>query len=66
MTGWTCGSCRLHFFLQAGHGLRPAPGIPCALVLQEGENEMQASGDSGRENEGACPDTVIASEAPIS
>jgi hypothetical protein len=33
MFGSTCGTCRLHFFLQAGHGLRPAPGLPCALLM---------------------------------
>ena len=32
--GWTGGDCRLLFLLQAGHGLRPAPGIPCALAFK--------------------------------
>ena len=38
------------------------PGIPCALALKEGDNEMQTSGVSCRGNDGACLDIVIASE----
>src|SRR5579864_4333481 len=43
MIGWTCGNCRLLFLLQAGHGLRPAPGIPCALYDFE-DAILQGSG----------------------
>ncbi|MGY3452969.1 hypothetical protein [Bradyrhizobium sp. USDA 4353] len=36
------------FFSQAGHGLRPAPGIPCALFGRGGPNEPEQLGRSGR------------------
>ncbi len=48
LPGSTCGDCRLLFFLQAGHGLRPAPGIPCALFFDEGFcNKTWACGAAG-------------------
>ena len=48
--GWTCGDCRLLSFLQAGHGLRPAPGIPCALCVSEGRtNRRTRTRDASRE-----------------
>ena len=43
-------------------GCGQQPGIPCALALKEGDNEMQTSGVSCRGNDGACLDIVIASE----
>jgi hypothetical protein len=49
MFGWTCGDCRLLIFLQAGHGLRPAPGIPCALSFSKGLLQRN-SGIGCREN----------------
>ncbi|MGJ5019577.1 hypothetical protein ACQR04_03505, partial [Bradyrhizobium oligotrophicum] len=54
------------FFSQAGHGLRPAPGIPCALVVEEGEIEMQASGVIGRENESSCQNAAASAPSWIS
>ncbi|MGJ5011237.1 hypothetical protein ACQR05_25955 [Bradyrhizobium oligotrophicum] len=37
------------FFSQAGHGLRPAPGIPCALFVEGGPNDRNNSGEQSRE-----------------
>ncbi len=36
-SGWTCGTCRLHFFSQAGHGPQSRSGLPCALSFVEGD-----------------------------
>ncbi len=34
--GQTCGDCRLHSFSAGGPRARPAPGLPCALCIEEG------------------------------
>jgi hypothetical protein len=31
ISGYTCGSCPVHFFTHGGHGYQPIPGLPCAL-----------------------------------
>jgi hypothetical protein len=36
------------------HGCQPAPGLPCALRLQEGNEHEQSSGKSRRENAKTC------------
>ncbi len=46
----TCGDCRLHFFLQAGHGCEPTPGLPCALSVLRADLK-QNSGAMRREEE---------------
>src|SRR3954454_16050758 len=33
----TCGDCRLHFFLQAGHGCSLHPAFPAPLVMRGGK-----------------------------
>ncbi len=35
--GQTCGTCRLHFFSQAGHGRGQRPAFPAPSVVEEGE-----------------------------
>src|SRR5947208_16989505 len=42
------------FLLHGGHGLRPAPGIPCALFDFGGPRVTHHSGTSCRENMDAC------------
>jgi hypothetical protein len=53
------------FFMHGGHGLRPAPGIPCALSSEEGDVRCKARAriaprECGRTSRGI---DVIASEA---
>ena len=41
-------------FRAADRGCQPAPGLPCALLAQEGGATKQSSGDIGRENAKVC------------
>jgi hypothetical protein len=43
------------FLLHAGHGLRPAPGIPCAISISEGRVASNSSGVIRREKAGVRP-----------
>jgi len=52
--GCTCGTCRLHFFEQAGRRRQPTPGLPCALVSMRGQSEHKSSGASRREAADPC------------
>jgi hypothetical protein len=42
------------FFVAGGPWERPAPDLPCALTLPEGDESSKNSGQTCRENEGAC------------
>jgi hypothetical protein len=53
MFGCTCGSAAC-FLLHAGHGLRPAPGIPCALSSFDEGTLQTNSGITCRETAIAC------------
>jgi len=55
----TCGTCRLHFFLQAGHGGGRLPAFPAPLCFQ-GADEVQSSGVIRRENAVFCLAGAIA------
>jgi hypothetical protein len=48
-----CGPFAL-FFAQQTAGARSAPGLPCALLAQEGKATKQSSGEMRRENAKAC------------
>src|SRR6187402_79901 len=41
-------------FRAADRGCRSAPGLPCALLAQEGGATKQSSGETRREDEKAC------------
>jgi hypothetical protein len=43
-----CGDRRLLFVLQADHGLRPPPGLPCALALEGGACKARAPNRAAR------------------
>ncbi len=51
VSGCTCGTCRLHFFEQAGHGRQPTPGLPCALCLEGGDRDQQLGRNASRGRE---------------
>jgi hypothetical protein len=50
----TCGTCRLHFFLQAGHGGGELPAFSAPSRIS-GAIIWQSSGRSCRETADACP-----------
>ncbi|CCE09245.1 hypothetical protein BRAS3843_3100005 [Bradyrhizobium sp. STM 3843] len=49
-SGWTCGTCRLHFFPQAGHGPQSRSGLPCALYLKRANEFAKLGRESRRED----------------
>jgi len=56
---WASPVCRCAFLLRykrtADRGCRPAPGLPCALLVQEGGVTKQSSGELSRESGSVCP-----------
>jgi hypothetical protein len=67
--GLTCGDRRVLFSLHAGHGLRPAPGIPCALCFSRVVCKHNSDACVPRERGLAFPSVVMpracgASSAP--
>ncbi|MGO8910435.1 MAG: hypothetical protein ACLQDM_14100, partial [Bradyrhizobium sp.] len=51
------------FCFAGGPWVRPAPGIPCALLISEGDVQGHNSGVSRSENAEVCPDVIARSES---
>jgi hypothetical protein len=51
------------FFMHGGHGLRPAPGIPCALCCFGGLHIARLGRDPRRERAVTCPLSCLTSES---
>jgi hypothetical protein len=53
--GQTCGTCRLHFFPQAGHGRGQRPAFPAPSVRKRAVRWRNSSGARRREIAKVCP-----------
>ena len=49
-----CGSFARLLVRAADRGCQPAPGLPCALLIEEGSETMQSSGETRREIAKLC------------
>ncbi|MGJ4904733.1 hypothetical protein ACQR10_32585 [Bradyrhizobium sp. HKCCYLRH2060] len=63
MFGQTCGTCRLHFLSQAGHGRGQRPAFPAPSISGEGGAAAELGRKLRREADDAHPRVACGPEA---
>jgi len=58
-SGWTCGTCRLHFLSRRATGLSRGPALPAPLILERRTTNACLGHDTPRDR--ACTPQAIAS-----